>query len=86
MGGLTDIRPGASAVEGPIVIDANSDIDQEFIQGSSAGAGLYLLGHSCTSPPPEMQNRKLLQGSTTGAGLRPVFLGHIDLCTPSPSP
>ena len=71
---LIDIRPGDS-VEDPITIDASTDIDQE----SSTGAGLVLLGHLCTSPPPKMQDRK-----STGAGLRPVFLGHIDLCTPSP--
>jgi hypothetical protein len=84
MGGLTNIRPGASA--DPIVIDANPDMDQEFIEGSSTGAGLDLLGHLHTSPPPKMRDCKLLQGSATGAGLGPVFLGYIDLCTPSPSP
>ncbi|KAF8153351.1 PIN domain-like protein [Crassisporium funariophilum] len=26
------------------------------------------------------------EGSSTGMGLRPVFLGHINLCTPSPPP
>jgi hypothetical protein len=58
--------------------------NQEFVQGSSTGA--VLLGHTnlCTSPLPEMQDREFIQGSSTGLG--PVFLGHIDLCTPSPSP
>ena len=57
--------------------------DQEF---ASTGARLAYLGHDGTSPPPEMQDREFLQGSSTGAGLGLVFLGHVDLCTPSPSP
>lgn len=54
---------------------------QEFIQGSSTGAGHILLGHVnlCKSPASKIHDR----GSSTGLG--PVFLGHIDLCTPSPS-
>ena len=31
----------------------------------------------------EMHDQEFVQGSS---GLRPIFLGHIDLCTPSPSP
>jgi hypothetical protein len=85
---LTVIRPRASDTD-PIDINAstaNPDITynemhaQEFIQGSSTGAGLILLGHVnlCTSPAPQIHDR----GFSTGLG--PVFLGHIDLCTPSP--
>ena len=38
----------------------------------------------CTSPPPEIEDQEFLQGSSNGAGIGPVFLGHIDLCTPTP--
>lgn len=34
----------------------------------------------------ELQNQEFVQGSSTRAGLGPVFLGHINLCTPSPPP
>ena len=82
-------------VTDPIIIDASTanpdDIydemhDQEFIQGSSTGR--VLLGHLnlYTSPAPKIHDQKFLPGSSSGLGPRPVFLGHIDLCTPSPSP
>ena len=36
----------------------------------------------CTSPPPEMiQDQEFLHG-----GIGPLFLGHIDLCSPPQSP
>jgi hypothetical protein len=59
--------------------------DQEFIQGSSTGAGLVHVD-LCTSPLSEMQDQQFSQRSSTGTGLGSVFLGRIDLCTPSPSP
>ncbi|KAF8971159.1 PIN domain-like protein [Flammula alnicola] len=44
---------------------------------------------SATSPiiiNNKLQDSEFVQGSSTGAGLGPVFLGHVNLCTPSPSP
>jgi hypothetical protein len=61
----------------------------ERLTGTRSGASVadpIVIDASTASPPPKMQDREFLQGSSTGAGLGPVFLGRIDLCTPSASP
>ena len=54
------------------------------IRPGASVADPIVIDASTASPP--LQGREFLQGSSTGAGLGPVFLGQIDLCTPSPSP
>ena len=88
---LTNIRPRVLVADPIDTSRVNPDSsyneihDQEFVQGSLTSAGLGFLGH-VMSPPPETQDQEFLQGSSTGARFGPVFLGRIDLCTPSPSP
>jgi hypothetical protein len=56
----------------PIIIDFD---DQEPPVASAAN--LIVIDD-------EMHDREFIEGSSTGTGL--VFLGHINLCTPSPPP
>ncbi|KAF8969668.1 PIN domain-like protein [Flammula alnicola] len=67
-----ELPEAGASVADPIIVD---DEDEELAPATSP----IIIDN-------ELQDSEFVQGSSTGAGLGPVFLGHVNLCTPSPSP
>ncbi|KAF8958353.1 hypothetical protein BDZ97DRAFT_1842326, partial [Flammula alnicola] len=67
-----ELPEAGASVANPIIVD---DEDEELAPATSP----IIIDN-------ELQDSEFVQGLSTGAGLGPIFLGHVNLCTPSPSP